>query len=65
MGVRWVRHRLLLEKMSTNVEPSHCPWLGSYFFGRIQRVKMGDCVSRDILVTGQPFVATLFHLACV
>jgi sterol desaturase/sphingolipid hydroxylase (fatty acid hydroxylase superfamily) len=28
-----VRHRLLLDKMSTDVEPSHCQWLGFYFFG--------------------------------
>jgi hypothetical protein len=46
-----LRHRLLLDKMSTNVEPSRCQWLGSYFSGRIKRVRMGDCVSRDILVT--------------
>jgi retron-type reverse transcriptase len=46
-----VRHRLLLDKMSTDVELSRCQWLGSYFSGRIQRVKMGDCVSRNILVT--------------
>jgi hypothetical protein len=25
--------------------------LGSYFSGRIQRVRMDDCVSRDILFT--------------
>jgi hypothetical protein len=37
--------------MSTDVEPSRYQWLGSYFSGRIQRVTMGDCVSRDILVT--------------
>jgi hypothetical protein len=37
--------------MSTDVEPSRCQWLGSYFSGRIQRVRMGDCVSRDIVVT--------------
>jgi retron-type reverse transcriptase len=46
-----VRHRLLLDKMPTDVEPSRCQWLRSYFSGRIQRVRMGDCVSRDILVT--------------
>jgi hypothetical protein len=46
-----VRHRLLLDKMSTDVEPSRCQWLGSYFSGRIQCIKMGDCVSKDILVT--------------
>jgi hypothetical protein len=44
-----MRHRLLLDKMSTDVETSRCQWLGSYFSGR-KRVKMGDCVSRDILV---------------
>jgi hypothetical protein len=32
--------------MSTDVEPSHCQWLGSYFSGRIC-----DCGSRDVLVT--------------
>jgi hypothetical protein len=37
--------------MSTDFEPSRCQWLGSYFSGRIQRVRTGDCVSRDILVT--------------
>jgi hypothetical protein len=62
-----VRHRLLLHKISTDVEPSRCQWLGSYFSGIIQRVKMGDCVSRDIIghfghSTGQLFGATLFHL---
>jgi hypothetical protein len=46
-----VCHRLLLDKMSTDVEPSRCQWLSSYFSGRIQRVRMGDCVSRNILVT--------------
>jgi hypothetical protein len=33
-----VRHRLLLDKLSTDVEPSRCQWLGSYFSGRIQQV---------------------------
>jgi hypothetical protein len=46
-----VRHRLFLDKMLTDVEPSRFQWLGSYFSGRIQRVRMGDCVSRDILVS--------------
>jgi hypothetical protein len=46
-----VRHRLLLDKMSTDVEPSRCQWLASYFSGRILLVRIGDCVSRDILVT--------------
>jgi hypothetical protein len=46
-----VRHCLILDKMSTNVEPSRFQWLGSYFSGKIQRIRMGDCVSRDFFVT--------------
>jgi hypothetical protein len=46
-----VRHRVFLDKISTSVEPSRCQWLGSYFSGIIQRVRMSDCVSRDVLVT--------------
>jgi hypothetical protein len=46
-----VRHRLFWDKMSTDVEPSRCQWLVSYLTVRIQRVRMSDCVSRDILVT--------------
>jgi hypothetical protein len=41
-----VRHRLLLDEMSTDFEPSRC-----HFSGRIQRLRIGDCVSRNILVT--------------
>jgi hypothetical protein len=37
--------------MSTDVEPSCCQWLSSYFSGRFQCVRIGDCVSRGILVT--------------
>jgi hypothetical protein len=44
-----VRNRL--DKMSTDVEQSRFQWLGTYFSGRIQRVRMGECVSGDILVT--------------
>jgi hypothetical protein len=36
-----VRHRLLMGKMSTNVEPSHCPWLSSCFSSRIPACKFG------------------------
>jgi hypothetical protein len=61
-----VHHRLLLDKMSTDVEPSHCQWLGSYFSGRIQRVKMVDCISRDILVTsGVPQGSHLWPLCFI
>jgi hypothetical protein len=40
----WIKCRLMLS------HPVVSGW-GSYFSGRIQRVRMGDCVSRDILVT--------------
>jgi hypothetical protein len=46
-----VRHCLLLDKMSSDVEPARCQWLRSYFSDRSQRIRMGDCVSRDFLVT--------------
>jgi hypothetical protein len=49
-----VRHRLLLDKMSTDIEPSRSLWLSFYFSGRMQRVRMYDCVSRNILVTLRP-----------
>jgi hypothetical protein len=39
---------LFLDKMLTAVG---FLLLGSYFSGRIQRVRMGDCVPRDMLVT--------------
>jgi hypothetical protein len=37
-----VRHRLLLEKMSADVEPDHCQWLDLSFCGKIQRMGLGD-----------------------
>jgi hypothetical protein len=46
-----VRHCLLLNKMSTNIKPARCLWLRSYFFGRIHHIRIGDCFSKDILVT--------------
>jgi hypothetical protein len=46
-----VRHCLLLATMSSDVEPARCQRLRSYFFGTVQRIRMGDCVSREILVT--------------
>jgi hypothetical protein len=46
-----VRHRLLLDKMSSDVEPSGCLWLGFYFSRRNQRIRICDCVSKDFLVT--------------
>jgi hypothetical protein len=55
-----VRHRLFLDEMSTDVEPFRCQWLGSNFSGIIQQVRMGDCVSTEILVTlGVPHLGPL------
>jgi hypothetical protein len=41
-----VRYLLLWDKMSTDVVPSRCQWLGSYFSGRKE-----SSVARDIFVT--------------
>jgi hypothetical protein len=46
-----VRHCLLLYQVSIDVEPARCQLLRSNFSGRIQRIRMEDCVSRDILIT--------------
>jgi hypothetical protein len=35
-----------------------------YFFGRIQRIRMGDCVSRYILVTSGVPRGSHFRLLC-
>jgi hypothetical protein len=47
-----VRHQLLLNEMSVDIEPARCIWpLGSYLSGRIQKIRIGDVVSKDIEVT--------------
>jgi Reverse transcriptase (RNA-dependent DNA polymerase) len=46
-----VRHQLLLNEMSVGIEPERCMWLGSYLSGRIQKIRIGDAVSKDIKVT--------------
>jgi hypothetical protein len=46
-----VRHQLLLNEMSVSIEPARCMWLGSYLSGRIQKIRIGDAVSKDIKVT--------------
>jgi hypothetical protein len=46
-----LRHQLLLEEMSVGIEPARCLWLRSYLTGRIQRIRIGDAVSKDIRVT--------------
>jgi hypothetical protein len=46
-----LRHRLLLNEMSVGIEPARCMWLRSYLSGRIQKIRIGDAVSKDIKVT--------------
>jgi hypothetical protein len=46
-----VRHQLLLEEMSVGIEPARCLWLRSYLTWRIQRIRIGGAVSKDIRVT--------------
>jgi hypothetical protein len=46
-----VRHHLLPNEMSVGIEPPKCMWLGSYPSGRIQKIRIGDAVSKDIKVT--------------
>jgi hypothetical protein len=43
-----VRHQLLLEEMSMDIEPARCLWLRSYLTGRIQWIRISDAVSKDI-----------------
>jgi hypothetical protein len=51
----------LLEEMSVGIEPAQCVWLRSYLTGRIQRIRIGDAVSKDIRVTsGVPQVFIWF-----
>jgi hypothetical protein len=47
-----VRHQLfMLNEMSGGIEPARCMWLGSYKSGRIEKIRIGDAVSKDIKVT--------------
>jgi hypothetical protein len=59
-----VHHCLLLDKISSDTEPAGCQWLRPHFFGRIQRIRMGDFVSRDILVTSSVSQGSHFGLLC-
>jgi hypothetical protein len=54
--------RLLLNEMSVGIEPARCMWLGSYLSGRIQKIRIGDAVSKDIKVTSD--VPQGSHLVC-
>jgi hypothetical protein len=53
-----VRHQLLLDKMC--VELAKCMRLGSNLSGRIQKIRIGDVVSKDNKSSG----TTLLHLVC-
>jgi hypothetical protein len=33
------------------IDPARCMWLGSYLTRRIQKIRIGDAVSKDIKVT--------------
>jgi hypothetical protein len=46
-----MRHQLLLDEMSVDIEPARCMWLRSYLSGKIQKIRIGDAVSKDIKVT--------------
>jgi hypothetical protein len=61
-----VRHQLLLNEMSVGIEPARCLWLGSYLTGRIQKIRIGDAVSKDNKVTsGVPQGSHLGPLCCI
>jgi Reverse transcriptase (RNA-dependent DNA polymerase) len=47
-----VRHCLLCPKLAASpIEPARCELMRSYLSGRIQRVRIGGCVSSEIKVT--------------
>jgi hypothetical protein len=50
-----VRLQLLLNKMSVGIESTRCMWLGSSLSERIQKIRIGDTVSKDIkMILGVP-----------
>jgi hypothetical protein len=59
-----VRHQLLLEKMSGVIESARCLWLRSYLTGRIQRIIIGDAVSKDIRVTSDVLQESYLETLC-
>jgi hypothetical protein len=46
-----VRHQLLLKEMIVCIALARCMWLGSYLSGRIQKIRIGDAVSKGNKVT--------------
>jgi hypothetical protein len=45
--------------MSVGIEPARCMWLGSYQSGRIQKIRIGDTISKDIKGS---HLGTLFYI---
>jgi hypothetical protein len=45
-----VFHQLLLDEMSVGIEPARCMWLRSNKSERLQKIRIGDAVSKDIKV---------------
>jgi Reverse transcriptase (RNA-dependent DNA polymerase) len=45
-----IRHQLLLIKLALAVPPTKCGLLRSYFSGRTQRVRIRNCVSKEVKV---------------
>jgi hypothetical protein len=41
-----VHQQLLLEEMSVGIDLTQCFWMKSYLKGRIQRIRIGDVVSK-------------------
>jgi hypothetical protein len=61
-----VRHQLLLEEMSMGIELARCLWLRSYLTEIIQRIRIGDAVSKEIKVTsGVPHASHLRPLCFI
>jgi hypothetical protein len=60
-----VRYQLLLNEISVGIEPARCMWLGSYLSGRIQKIRIGDAVSRDINMTSRVPQGSLLGPLCL
>jgi hypothetical protein len=61
-NVDHMRHQLLLETMSLGIEPARCIRLGSYLSGRIQKIRIGDSVSKDIKMTSGSYLGPLYFI---
>jgi hypothetical protein len=54
-----VRHQLLLNEMLVGIDPTRRIWLGSYLSGRIQKIRIGVAVSKDIKVTSEYWIFSI------